>query len=75
MKKPLMPILSKYSNEQVESIVDELIAVLSKHNAPVDLSLMCLGNTLTHIIKEHVPESKQADLTSNFAAALRQSVK
>ncbi|HCV01117.1 MAG TPA: hypothetical protein DG048_00615, partial [Pseudoalteromonas sp.] len=54
-----MPIISKYSNEQVEQIVDQLIDVLTEHKAPVDLSLMCLGNSITHILKEHVPSEKR----------------
>ena len=70
-----MPIISKYSNEQVEKIVDEVITVLQSHKAPVDLSLMCLGNAITHIISEHVPAKKQAEVASNFAQALKQSVK
>ncbi|KZN40542.1 hypothetical protein N483_17430 [Pseudoalteromonas luteoviolacea NCIMB 1944] len=70
-----MPIQSKYSNEQVEQIVDSLINVLQEHKAPVDLSLMCLGNSITHILKEHVPESKRQDVADNFAKALTQSVK
>ncbi len=70
-----MPIVSKYSNEQVENIVDELISVLSKHETPVDLSLMCLGNAITHIVKEHVPKEKQTELTKNFSNILSQSIK
>ncbi len=70
-----MPILSKYSNQEVEEIVDQLVAVLAKHKAPVDLSLMCVGNTITHILKEHVPDAKRKAIAENFANALIQSVK
>lgn len=70
-----MPILSKYSNDEVEQIVDQLIDVLTAHNAPVDLSLMCLGNSITHILKEHVPTGKRQAVADNFAKALAQSVK
>ncbi|MBQ4832540.1 DUF1414 domain-containing protein [Pseudoalteromonas sp. MMG010] len=70
-----MPILSKYTNDEVEQIVDQLIDVLTKHKSPVDLSLMCLGNSITHILKEHVPEGKRQAVTENFAKALAQSVK
>ncbi|KZN36283.1 DUF1414 domain-containing protein [Pseudoalteromonas luteoviolacea] len=70
-----MPIQSKYSNEQVEQIVDSLINVLQEHKTPVDLSLMCLGNSITHILKEHVPEAKRQEVAENFAKALIQSVK
>lgn len=71
----LMPILSKYTNQEVEDIVDQLIAVLSEKNSPVDLSLMCLGNTITHILKEHTPEGKRQAIAENFAKALVDSVK
>ncbi|WP_462158102.1 YejL family protein [Pseudoalteromonas sp. GB56] len=70
-----MPALSKYKNEEVEQLVDQLIAVLANKNAPVDLSLMCLGNTITHIIKEHVPEAKRTSVAQNFANALTDSIK
>lgn len=70
-----MPIQSKYTNKEVEVIIDELINVLSSHNAPVNISLMCLGNAITHIVKEHVPEPQRAELTKNFANVLTQSIK
>ena len=38
-----MAIQSKYSNTQVESIIAEMLAVLAKHQAPTDLSLMVLA--------------------------------
>ncbi len=72
---PPMPALSKYKNEEVEQLVDQLVAVLADKKAPVDLSLMCLGNTITHIIKEHVPEAKRASVAQNFANALTDSIK
>ncbi|MBE0367684.1 DUF1414 domain-containing protein [Pseudoalteromonas sp. MMG013] len=70
-----MPIQSKYSNEQVEEIVDQLLNVLTQQHSTVDLSLMCLGNSITHILKEHVPEGKRQAVANNFAKALQQSVK
>lgn len=70
-----MPIQSKYSNTQVEQVVDQLIEVLTAQKVPVDLSLMCLGNSITHILKEHVPEAKRQSVAENFSQALVQSVK
>ncbi len=69
-----MPILSKYSNEQVENLVDDLLKVLVEHKAPLDLSLMSLGNTLSHIINEKVPAAQRKQLVENFASALSDSV-
>ena len=70
-----MPAISKYTNKEVEQLVDQLVAVLAEKKAPVDLSLMCLGNTITHIIKEHVPQEKRHAVAQNFAKALSDSVK
>ena len=70
-----MPIISKYSKDQVEQIVDQLVDGLTEHKAPVDLSLMCLGYSITHILKEHVPSEKRKAVADNFAKALAQSVK
>ena len=35
-----MPQISRYSDEQVEQLLAELLNVLEKHKAPTDLSLM-----------------------------------
>lgn len=45
-----MPIVSKYNNEQFDALMNDLITALEKHKAPVDLSLMVLGNLTTNII-------------------------
>lgn len=57
----IMAIQSKYSNTQVESLIAEILAVLEKHKAPTDLSLMALGNCVTYLLERKVPsESRQA---------------
>ena len=70
-----MPITSKYSNEQIESLVNELLSVLQRHKAPVDLSLIAIGNMATHVITERLPVAQQASIADSFASALMQSVK
>ena len=70
-----MPIVSKYSNERVEKIVQDLIDVLVNEEASTDLALMCLGNTLSTIINNQVPEKQRAAIAKNFANALVQSTK
>ncbi|ATC98853.1 MAG: DUF1414 domain-containing protein [Pseudomonadota bacterium] len=70
-----MPILSKYSDQQVENLVDDLLKTLVAHKAPLDLSLMSLGNTLSHIINEKVPAAQRQALIDNFTQALKDSVK
>lgn len=70
-----MPIVSKYSNERVEKIVQDLIDVLVNEEASTDLALMCLGNTLSTIINNQVPETQRSAIAKNFAKALEQSTK
>lgn len=69
-----MPIVSKYSNERVEKIIDQLMEVLIKESTPPDLALMCLGNTLTNVISQ-MPEKNRAAIVKNFASALENSIK
>jgi len=68
-----MPIISKYSNERVEKIIQDLLDVLVKEEVTPDLALMCLGNAVTNIIGQ-VPASKRVAVTDNFTKALKQSV-
>ena len=69
-----MPIVSKYSNERVEKIIKDLHNVLVKESATPDLALMCLGNTLTEIIINNIPEEQREAIVDNFAGALKQSI-
>lgn len=69
-----MPILSKYSTEQIESLMQEMQEVLQKNNASVDLALLALGNLATHIINQQVPEALRAEVAASFAQALKQSI-
>ncbi|MBL0710703.1 MAG: DUF1414 domain-containing protein [Colwellia sp.] len=68
-----MPIVSKYSNERVEKIIQELIDVLVNEEATTDLALMCLGNTVTNVIGK-IPAEKQSAVVDNFTKALKQSI-
>ena len=69
-----MPIVSKYSNERVEKIIQELMDVLVNESATTDLALMCLGNTVTNVISK-VPASQQSAIVDNFSQALKRSIK
>ena len=69
-----MPIVSKYSNERVEKIIEKLMDVLIDESASADLALMCLGNTLTEVIAQQVPEAKREAVVENFTTALKKSV-
>ncbi|MAG75752.1 MAG: hypothetical protein CL811_03235 [Colwelliaceae bacterium] len=70
-----MPIVSKYSNERVEKIIDGLLNVLIEEKASADLSLMCLGNVVTEVLSQQVPAEQQEAIVANFTKALEQSVK
>ncbi|NQY63944.1 MAG: DUF1414 domain-containing protein [Alteromonadaceae bacterium] len=69
-----MPIVSKYSNERVEKIIQDLLDVLIKESATPDLALMCLGNATTNIINQ-MPEKQRSAIVTNFTNALKQSLK
>tara|TARA_R110000868_G_scaffold99963_1_gene274851 strand:- start:646 stop:867 length:222 start_codon:yes stop_codon:yes gene_type:complete len=69
-----MPIVSKYSNERVEKIIKDLHNVLVKESATPDLALMCLGNTLTEIIVNNIPQEQREAIVDNFSGALKQSI-
>mgnify|MGYP000285978874 CR=1 FL=1 len=69
-----MPIVSKYSNERVEKIIEQLMNVLIKEETTPDLALMCLGNALTSVISQ-VPEQKREAIVDNFTNALKNSLK
>ncbi|MFB1014667.1 MAG: DUF1414 domain-containing protein [Alteromonadaceae bacterium] len=69
-----MPIVSKYSNDRVEKIIQDLFNVLVQEKATPDLALMCLGNTITEIINSQVPDKQRQGIVDNFSAALNQSI-
>ncbi len=69
-----MPIQSKYSTAQIETIMNQLLDTLRQQDANTELSLMCLGNTISHIIQTHVPVAQQKDVAKSFAQVLVDSV-
>ena len=69
-----MPIISKYSNKKIEAILNEVMDVLHKNDVSVDLSLMILGNSITHIINKEVPEHQRSQISDKFMKALSSSI-
>lgn len=69
-----MPQASRYSDELVETILSELSAVLAKHRTPTDLSLMVMGNMITHVINTSVAPEQRKALARSFGEALLSSV-
>ena len=49
-----MPQQSQYNDAQFEVILNDVLACLEKHQATRDLSLMVLGNAVTHIFSHQV---------------------
>lgn len=68
-----MAIKSKYKNKQFEQLLNEMITILEKHQAPLDLSLMVLGNTVSHLLLGVEP-SKRKVLADTFAQVLLNTV-
>ena len=68
-----MPIVSKYSNERVENIIQNLLDVLVKEKATPDLALMCLGNAVSSVVSQ-MPEQQRTAIVDNFTKALKQTL-
>ncbi|HSG51107.1 MAG TPA: DUF1414 domain-containing protein [Rheinheimera sp.] len=69
-----MPIVSKYSTAQIEKLVNQLLDVLHEQNATTELSLMCLGNAISHVVNSSVPVAQRTAVVANFSQALADSV-
>lgn len=70
-----MAIQSKYQDKQIDAILNDMIAVLEKHQAPLDLSLIVLGNMTTNLLTGSVGKQQQQVLAQAFAYALLNSIK
>lgn len=71
-----MATKSKYHTKQFDDLMTDLIVTIEKHKAPVDLSLMALGNLVTNILSENIQNPTQREaLAEAFASALKQSLK
>ena len=66
---------SKYSDGQVNAIINNMISVLETHKAPVDLSLIALGNMASNLLTTSVPAAQREALAQAFANSLMNSVK
>lgn len=69
-----MPIVSKYSTDQIEKIVNNILDQLRQQDASTELSLMCLGNTISHIINTSVPAAQRPDVANHFGQALKDAI-
>ena len=69
-----MPIISKYSNQKIEQMLNEIVDVLDKHEASADLSLMIVGNIATNVLNQEVPAAQRKVIAEKFAQALISSI-
>ncbi|WP_218311058.1 DUF1414 domain-containing protein [Alteromonas antoniana] len=70
-----MPQKSRYTDADFEALMNKVIMTLEENQANRDLSLMVLGNVVTHIFNTQVaPENREA-MVNQFADVLKKSVK
>ena len=69
-----MAIQSKYQDKQIDAILNDMIAVLEKHQAPLDLSLIVLGNMTTNLLTGSLGKQQQKVLAQAFTEALLNSI-
>lgn len=69
-----MAIQSKYQDKQIDAILNDMIAVLQKHQAPLDLSLIVLGNMTTNLLTGSLGKQQQKVLAQAFSEALLNSI-
>ncbi|PNL92698.1 hypothetical protein A6J76_001385 [Aggregatibacter aphrophilus] len=69
-----MAIQSKYQDKQIDAILNDIITVLEKHQAPLDLSLIVLGNMTTNLLTGNLGKQQQKVLAQAFSEALLNSI-
>ena len=70
-----MPQQSRYNNDEFEALMNNVILKLEEAGANRDLSLMVLGNVITHILNTQVAPENREKMASQFADVLKKSVK
>lgn len=69
-----MPIVSKYSAQQQDKLLEQVLSIFEDQEIPIDLCLMTLGNAVSNVIARGYPAAKQAIVAEQFARVLLQSV-
>ena len=69
-----MAIQSKYTNAEIEALLEQMLSVLQQANATPDLALMILGNCTSHVLNHNVPEAMREAMVQHFCQALTQIV-
>ena len=71
----IMTITSKYQDKEVQTMLNDMIAVIEKHQVPVELSLVVLGNMVTNLLLSSVGQNQRIVLAQAFSEALLNSIK
>lgn len=71
----IMTITSKYQDKEVQTVLNDMIAVIEKHQVPVELSLVVLGNMVTNLLLSSVGQNQRIVLAQAFSEALLNSIK
>jgi uncharacterized protein len=69
-----MPIISKYSNDEINNLVEQLLDVIDNNKVSVDLALIALGNTVSNVIDSNVKPEVKKQIANSFAEALLNSL-
>ena len=69
-----MPQVSRYSDQQIETLLAELSQLFDSHQAPTDLQLMVLGNMVTHLLNTAFSPSQRQKVADSFIHALTASI-
>lgn len=69
-----MPVVSRYSQEQQDQLVQKLMDLLIAEQVPRDLALMSLGNLVTLIIQQQESTEKRKALAEQFGTILKTTV-
>ena len=69
-----MALQSKYTNQQVEALVDTILNQLEAQQAPLDLQLMVLGDAVANLIKRRISPEQHQHIAKQFGDALSKSV-
>ena len=70
-----MPQTSKYSDQQFEAVMNDVIISLEKHKTDRDLSLMVLGNVISQIFQHQFSDESREKSVEAFTNVLKKSVK
>ena len=70
-----MPVNSRYSDKEFETIMQDVFAVLETHSASRDLSLLVLGNVITQIFNQQEDKAKRNDMVDSFCRVLKKTTR